>query len=265
MADLRGDPLAVGQWVGGWTLAIGPASVLAMLGLAGYATWAQRRAEAVLAVLCAAVLLPEVVALLGGWGQAHVPHLFVAVVPAFAIVAYRERLLTRGQPPTSMEGPRRRAQVAITGLLFVASLASVTAIWLMPESDPPAGALESTVRTGIAPAPATLEEIEMAAYIRQNAGPGDVVADLNRHASIMLLVGDPAVFQTAASEGEEATLYEPFETARWLLVRRPVAGQGPGRMERAYDDLFQQGSRSLALAFESGEYRLYAVTGPALP
>lgn len=265
MRDFHADPLAVGQWIGGWTLAIGPASIVATLGLAAFATWAQRRAEAVLAALCAAVLLPEVVALLGGWGQAHVPHLFVAVVPAFAIMAYRERRLTRGAPPSALEGPRRRAQFVLAGGLFFASMLSATAIWLMPESDPPAADLEATIRTGMAPAPVTLDELEMAVYIRENAQAGDVVADINRHAAVMLLVGDPSRFQTEASEGEEATLYEPFETARWLLVRRGVAGQGPGRIERAYDDLFDEGAGSLALDFERGEYRLYSVTGPALP
>lgn len=265
MTDLRGDPLAVGGWVGWWTLLVAPASIVATIALAAYAAGAQRRTEAVLAVVCAAVLLPEVVALLGGWGQAHVPHLFVAVIPAFVIVAYRERLLTRGVPPDAYEGPRRRAQYALTGVLLLSSMASAVAVWQMPSTDPPAEALEDTVRTGIAPAPYTADEIAMASFIHANAEEGDVVADLNRHGRIMLLVGNPSRFQTGASEGGEATLYEPFETARWILVRRSVTGQGPGRIERAYDDLFAEGSASLALEFESGEYRLYSVTGPALP
>lgn len=263
--DLRGDPLAVGQWIGRWTLLIAPASILATAGLAAYAAWARQRTEGVLAVVCAAVLLPEAVALLGGWGQAHVPHLFVAVVPAFAILAYRERAITRGIPPGRYEGPRRRAQIVTTGVLLVASLASAAAIWLMPITDQPAVDLESTIRLGAAPSPYTTDEVEMARYIRAHAGPGDVIADLNRHAEVMLLAGDPSLFRTSASEGDEATLYEPFETARWLLVRRPIAGQGPGRIEQAYEDLFEDGSGSLALEFQSGEYRLYSVTGPALP
>lgn len=135
----------------------------------------------------------------------------------------------------------------------------------MPETDPPAGALESTIRTGLAPAPATADELEMAAYIRANAGPGDVVVDLNRHAALMLLVGSPSVFQTTASEGDEATLYEPLASARWILVRQAVAGQGAGRIERAYDDFFNGGADGLELEFERGPYRLYAVTEPALP
>ena len=265
MADLEGNPLAVAQWIGWWTLLIAPASIIATIGLVVYATWAQRRAEGVFAILCLALLLPEAVALLGGWGQAHVPHLFVMVVPAFAVLAYRERTLTHGTPPEDYEGPRRRTQFALAGALLLVSLTSAVAIWRMPESDTPAGALEATIRSGVAPPPYTAEEVEMARYIRERAGPGDVVADINRHASLMLLVGDPAVFQTIASEGEEATLYEPFETARWLLVRRPIAGQGPGRIERAYEDLFDEGTGSLALEFESGEYRLYSVTGPAVP
>src|SRR5690606_33517405 len=113
----------------------------------------------------AAVLLPEVVALLGGWGQAHVPHLFVAVVPAFVIVAYRERLLTRGVPPDAYEGPRRRAQCALAGVLLLSSMAAAVAVWQMPSTDPPAEALEDTVRTGIAPAPYTADEIAMASFI----------------------------------------------------------------------------------------------------
>ncbi len=264
-ADLRGDPLSVAQWVGWWTFLVAPASIVATVGLAVYAAWAQRRAEGVFAVLCGAVLLPETVALLGGWGQAHVPHLFVVVVPAFAILAYRERAVTHGFAPTDYEGPRRRIQLALTAGLLAISFTSAVAVWQMPESDAPAGALEATIRAGVAPPPFTPEEIEMARYIREHAGPGDVVADINRHASLMLLVGDPSMFQTEASEGEEATLYEPFETARYLLVRRPIAGQGPGRIERAYEDLFDEGSGSLSLEFESGEYRLYFVTGPALP
>ena len=265
MADLRGNPLSVGPWVGGWTLAIGPASVIATLALAAFAVQAQRRAEGVLAILCAAVLLPELVALLSGWGQAHVPHLFVVVVPGFAIMAYRERLLTRGVPPTGLEGPRRRAQIAFAGGLFLASMASAGALWLMPDTDPPAGALETTIRTGLAPAPATLDELEMAAYIRANAGAGDVVADLNRHAALILLVDDPSVFQTRASEADEATLYEPSGAARWILVRQAVAGQGAGRIERAYDNFFNDGAEGFHLDFERGPYRLYAVTEPALP
>ncbi|MCA9846683.1 MAG: glycosyltransferase family 39 protein [Dehalococcoidia bacterium] len=265
MADLKGDPLSVAQWLGWWTLLIAPASIIATLGVATYAVSAQRRAEGVFAVLCVALLLPEAVALLGGWGQAHVPHLFVMVVPAFAVLAYRERTLTHGIPPTDYEGPRRRTQFALSGALLLVSLTSAVAIWRMPESDAPAGALEATLRSGIAPAPYSAEEIAMARYIREHAGPGDVVADINRHASMMLLVGDPSLFQTEASQGEEATLYEPFETAQWLLVRRPIAGQGAGRMERAYDDLFDDGAGSLSLDFESGEYRLYSVTGPAVP
>lgn len=265
MSDLRGNPLGVGAWVGGWTLLIAPASIVVTVTLAAFAAWTQRRREGVLAILCLAILAPEVVALLGGWGQAHVPHLFVTVVPAFAILAYRERLLTRGVPPGPLEGPRRRAQYLQAGGLFLVSLTTVAVIWLMPETDAPAADLESAVRTGIAPAPYTTDELEMAAFIRANAEPGDIVADINRHAALMLLVGDPSVFQTEASEGEEATLYEPFETARWLLVRRTVGGQAPGRIERAYEDLFEEGSGSLSLDFERGEYRLYTVTGPALP
>jgi len=265
MADFRGDPLAVGQWIGGWTLLVAPASVIALLGLAGSAVRAQRRSDTVLAILCAALLLPELVALLGGWGQAHAPHLFVMVVPAFVILAYRERALTRGTPPSRLEGPRWRAQFMITGALFVLSMTSAAAIWLMPATDPPAAALEPTIRTGIAPSYASLDEIEMANYIRTNAGPGDVVADINRHATLILLVDNPLLFQTEASEGEEATLFEPYEVARWVLVRQPIAGQGPGRIERAYENLFAEGTRSLILEFEHGAYRLYAVTGPALP
>jgi len=265
MADFRGDPLAVGQWIGGWTLLIAPASVVALAGLATYAVHRRRRAEAVLAILCAALALPELVALLGGWGQAHVPHLFVMVVPAFAIFAYRERALTRGTPPSRLEGPRWRSQIVMTSALFLVSMTSAAAIWFMPESDPPAGALERTIRTGVAPASATFDELEMANYIRTNAGPGDVVADINRHAALMLLVDDPLLFQTEASEGEEATLFEPFEVARWILVRQPIAGQGPGRIEGAYDNLFSEGTGSLVLEFERGPYRLYAVVGPALP
>lgn len=265
MADLRGDPVAVAGWVGWWTLLIAPASILAVLGLAASAFQSKHRERTVLAVLAASLLLPEVVALLGGWGQARIPHLFVAVVPAFAVVAYRERLLTRGVPPSVLEGPRRRAQVALSAGLLAVSLASAVAVWQMPETDAPAPALADSVRTGLVPAPFTQGEREMAAYLREHAGTGDVVVDVNRHAAVMLLADDLALFQTEANRAQEATLYEPFGVARFVLARRPVAGQGPGRIERAHPLVFEAGSGAFTLEFESGDYRLYAVTGPAVP
>ena len=118
---------------------------------------------------------------------------------------------------------------------------------------------------GVAPEPLRADAIRIAEIILSEAGPGDVVADMERHAEVMLAVGDLSRFQTRASRGQEATLYEPFGNARFLLVRRALPGQGPGRVERAYQDIFTDGASSLSLAYEAGDYRLYEVTGPALP
>lgn len=265
LGDLAGNPLAVAQWIGGWTAVIAPASILAIAALAVYGIWDRQRSELVLAGVCASVALPEAVALITGLGQARVPHLFVAIVPAFVVYAYWQRRVTRGVVPSAVEGPRRRAQrLGALGLL-AASLASSGALLLMPASEAPARDLVSAIRSGTSPAPHSPGAIDMAEYLREHAGTGDVVVDIERHAEVILLVDAPQRFQTDGSEAEEATLYEPFGTATYILVRRPLAGQGPGRVERAYEDLFSSGSGALALEFESGDYRLYAVTGPAVP
>jgi hypothetical protein len=265
LADLRGNPVGVLRWVGGWSTLIAPASVAGIAWLAVRAGYERSRTDLAFAVVCASLMLPEAVALLVGNGQAHVTHLFVMVAPAFAILASRERSITRGVPPLPYETPRRRAQVIWTGGLAFASLASAGVIVLMPGSDPPAAALETTIRTGTAPAPATSDALTTAALIVAEAGPGDVVVDVERHAQVMLLTGNPRLFRTEAERSEEATLYDPFEFARFVLVRQPLPGQGPGRIEEAYQDLFAAGAGSLALEFEAGAYRLYSVTGPALP
>ncbi|MEX2031907.1 MAG: hypothetical protein WEA81_03470, partial [Dehalococcoidia bacterium] len=265
LADLRGDPLGVLRWVGGWSAMIAPVSVAGIAWLGFRAGYERSRGDFAFAIVCASLMLPEALALFAGNGQAHVTHLFVMVAPAFAILAYRERSITRGVPPMAYETPRRRAQAIWTGGLAFASLASAGVIVLMPGSDPPAAALETTIRTGTAPAPATSDALTIAALIVAEAGPGDVVVDIERHAQVMLLTGNPRLFRTEAERSEEATLYDPFEFARFVLVRQPLAGQGPGRIEEAYQDLFATGAGSLALAFEAGAYRLYSVTGPALP
>lgn len=264
-ADLRLDVLGTARWVGGWTVLVAPASVVAIVALAAYGLYEGTRGQVALAVVSASVVLPETVSVFTGHGQAHVPHLFVAIAPAFAIFAYRERRLTRGLRPSTYERPRKRAQLAWTSGLLAASLASAAVLVLMPATDPPAGALEETVRTGVAPAMVPADVQRMAAFIRTEAAPGDVVVDVERHALLMLTVGALDRFHTDASTGDEATLYEPFETAGYMLVRRPLPGQGEGRIERAYQDVFADSSSSLSLAFEAGDYRLYAVTGPALP
>lgn len=265
LEDLRADPLGVLGWVGGWSAVIAPASVIGLLWLAVRAIYDRSREDIAFAAACVALLLPEVAALFTGSGQARVPHLFVAIAPAFAILAYRERALTDGVPPATFETPRRRAQLGWTSALALVSLASAGVIVLMPASDPPAAALETTVRTGVAPAPNSAETLMIASHIVEEAGPGDVVVDVERHAEVILLAKNPRLFRTDADRSEEAILYDPFEFAQFVLARRPLPRQGPGRIEEAYEDLFTGGASSLSLAFESGEYRLYSVTGPALP
>jgi len=264
-ADLRWNVLGTMRWVGGWALLVAPASAVAVAGLAAYGLYEGRRGQVALALVSASVLLPEAMAVFTGHGQAHVPHLFVAAAPVFAIFAYRERRRTRGVRPSAYERPRRRAQVAGAGGLLLASLASAVVLLLMPVSDPPAVALEETVRTGVAPAAVSEDVLRMADFIRAEAGRGDVLADVQRHALLMLTVGDLDRFHTPASTADEAALYESFEAARYILVRRPLHGQGEGRIEQAYEDAFAGSASSLSLAFEAGDYRLYAVMRPAIP
>ncbi len=264
---LRRDVLGTAAWVGRWTLLIAPLSVLSVVASAALGIYEGNRGRMALALVAGSVVLPEAVALFSGHGQAHVPHLFVAVVPAFALLAHRERRITGGVQPSAYERPRRRAQLAWCSALVAASAVSAWVIVLMPATDPPAEALEEAVRTRSVPAAASVpaDAQQMADLIRVNAGGGDVVADISRHASVMLAAGDLSLFQTDASHGEEATLFEPFGSAGYVLTRRPLPDQGPGRIERAYEGVFMNGAPSLSLAFEAGDYRLYAVTGPAIP
>jgi hypothetical protein len=265
MSDLSGNVLGTIVWVGGWAMVAAPLSVIAVVGLAVHASRVRDRGDAVLALLCAAILVPELLALATGRGQAHVPHLFVAIVPAFVVFAHRERRASGGEVPAAHETTARRRQYTSSGALALASLVSAITIVLMPASDPPVDALRTLVLTGTRPSTAPVDATLTAAYIRDHAGPGDVVVDVERHAQVMLLVGDIARFQTDGSAGEEATLYQPSGLAAYVLTRRQLSGQAPGRIERGYPGIFELGAPWFTLAFESGDYRLYAVAPPDVP
>ncbi len=264
MRAFADEPFEAVGWVARWSVVLAPASVVAVAALLGAAVIQRSRESAAMAVVCAAVLLPPLVSVASGHGQPLVSHLFVAVVPAFAILGYRELRLTRGRAPSRYETPRRRAQLAWCGLLFLASMGSAGALWVMPETDRPVAAMRETLTGGtIVRIPADV--LATAEWIRANGGPGDYLVDTNRHAEVMIATAEYHRFRTDADRGGEAVAYDPFGLAEFILLRQPLPGQGPGRLEQPYPEMYDTGSRSVELAFEAGEYRIYRVTGPALP
>jgi 4-amino-4-deoxy-L-arabinose transferase-like glycosyltransferase len=258
MAALRGHPLSVFTWVGGWSLALAPLSAVAVAALLAFgALWRDRAAVAFGGVL-ASVLAPPVLALLAGHAQPRVTHLFVAVVPLFAAVAYVEQRRSRGVPPTAIESRRRRQQLLLVAPLIVAALAQVAVLPHLPATDAPApGFVGALIHER--PAAAQADAAAVATWVEENASIGDVLVDMNRSAAVMVASGRYDRFRTAADPGNEATVYNPFGVVNYILVRRPVPGAATGPFERAHPGLYDNGAGFGALAFEAGAYRVYRV------
>ncbi len=188
----------------------------------------------------------------------------LAVVPVFAAAAFREQQVTDGIPPPVEATPLRRTQTATAILLFLGSLLSAAVIPFFPIGERPGPDAFDAVTQG-APLPVAADVAATAGWIREHAEPGDVLVDSNRHAEVMLATGRPRLFRTDSDRGEEATLFDPSGLAGYILVRRPLAGAGEGRMERSTASMFAEGRAPLSLAFEVGNYRIYRVDGPAIP
>ena len=243
-AILQGNPLRALGWGVGWSAAIGPFSAFATLALVGAGLSGRDRASAALGLACLSLPLPSIVSAIGG-GQPLAAHLAVAIVPVFVAAAFREQRMTDGVAPEAEAAPHRRTQTATALVLLLGSLLSAAVI---PASR------GTSARTS-----------SMAGWIRDHVQPGDVLVDSNRHAEVILATGRPRLFRTDADRGGEATLFDPFGLAGYILARRPLDGAGAGRIERSTPTLFAEGRPSLSLAFEAGDYRLYRVEGPAIP
>lgn len=263
MASLKGNPLGAISWTYGWSAAIGPLSVFAAAALLAAGVKGRDRASVALGVACFALPLPAAMSVVGG-GQPLAAHLILAVVPVFVAAAFREQRMTDGVVPEAEAAPHRRTQTATALLLLLGSLLSAAVIPFFPAGERPGADAIDAVTQG-APRAASEDVAAVAAWIREHAQPGDVLADSNRHAEVMLATGRPRLFRTDADRGEEATLFDPSGLAGYILVRRPLESAGEGRMERSTPALFAEGRPSLSLAFEAGDYRLYRVEGAAIP
>ncbi|MDO9445071.1 MAG: hypothetical protein Q7K37_07105 [Dehalococcoidia bacterium] len=264
MREFRDAPLLGLLWVARWGVTIAPLSALAILALLAWGARRRSREAIAMALVCTATLLPPAISVALGHGQPLVTHLFIAVVPAFTILGYREQGLTHGRSPDRYEAPRRRAQAAWCALLLVGSLGAAGVLAILPDTDRPAAAVRAVARGETVPAVAA-DVAAVAAWIRDNGGEGDYVVDINRHAEVMVATGDFSRFRTDADRSGEAIAYDPFRLAAYVLTRRPLPGQGEGRIEKPHPTLYADGSGFTELAFEAGEYRIYRVTGPALP
>ena len=108
--------------------------------------------------------------------------------------------------------------------------------------------------------PARDEAVELtASWLRQNAGPGEVLVDTERSAAVYLAVGHPEYFRTPEDRSGPAVIANPQGVATLLLTRRPVAGTGRGAIERAYPTLWDRSRSDLDLVHEAGEYRIYRI------
>ena len=263
MADLRGNPIQALGWGYAWFAAMGPLSVFAAVALLGAGIAQRDRPSAALGIACLLLPLPAIASVVWG-GQPLAAHFMLAVVPAFVAAAFREQRLTDGVAPEAEATPHRRTQTATVVVLLLGSLLSTAAIPFLPAGERPGA---EAIEGAIAREPREVPEdvAAMAGWIAENAGPGDVLIDSNRHAEVMLATGRPRLFRTDADRGEEATLFDPTGQSRFILARRPLEGAGEGRIERSTPQMFEQGRPSLSLAFEVGDYRIYRVEGPAIP
>ncbi len=263
MAALRGNPLGALGWGYAWATAIGPLSAFAVVALLGAGLANRDRASAALGLAGLVLPLPAIVSVIGG-GQPLAAHLTIAVVPAFVALAFREQRQTDGVAPEAEATPARRTQTATALVLLLGSLLTAAVIPFFPEGERPGAEAFDAVNSR-QPAPVPADVSAVAAWIREHAQPGEVLVDSNRHAEVILATGSPRLFRSDADRGEEATLFDPFGVAGYILARRPLAGAGEGRIERATPAIYAEGRPSLMLAFEAGDYRVYRVEGPAIP
>jgi hypothetical protein len=264
MATLHANPLGVLAWVGGWSVLLAPLSAIALTALLAFAALWRDRAAAALGLVLASLLAPDVIALVAGHGQPRVTHLFVAVVPLFAVVAYVEQRRTRGVPPAPIETRRRRQQLLLVAPLVLAAVAQLAVLPRLPVTDAPArGFVEAVVHDRRVTPPEDV--IATARWIDEHAAAGDVLVDMNRSAAVMVASGRFDRFRTAADPGNEATVYNPYGVVNFILVRQPVAGAAPGPLEHAHPGLYDNGAGFGAVAFESGRYRVYHVDREPVP
>lgn len=265
MREFAAAPLEGVLWVARWATVIAPASVAAILALLVWATVRPSRERFALAFVSIAVVLPGGTAMAAGQAQPLTSHLFVAIVPAFAILGFRQQQITDGYTPDVLEVPRRRAQALWCGALLIVSFASgAVALAALPDTDRPVAGARAVFRgeevDAVTPSVAATAE-----WIRDNVGAGRMVADTNRHAEVMLATGDFARFRTDADKAEEAVAFDPYQFADFVLTRQRLPGQGEGRIERPHPSMYESGTTFTRLEFEAGEYRIYRVLGPALP
>ena len=261
-ADMHWDLLATGAWLGVWTASLAPLSLLAIVGLAGFGLATADRAALALAGALASILLPEAASLLSGQGQAHVPHLFAFVVPAYILVAYIERRRGGGRRPFTYERGSRQRQLALCLLLVIAAGASIVRLPATPLVDNPVGGVLIALRANQRPAPAG-DVAAAANWIRQNAAAGEVIVDLERSADVYLATAKPDYFRTPEDKNGPAVIANPEGVAAYILMRRPIPGTGRGAIERSYPTLWERGLTGFEVAFESGDYRIYRVPTPA--
>lgn len=257
-AELAWDLGRSALWVGGWVIALAPLSVLAVGGLATYGLAAADRPALALAAALGSIALPPLLGVVTGLAQPHVAHLIPLVVPAFVVVAYIERRRGGGRRPFAYERTSRRRQFALVALLVVGALASG---WRL--GDAPASAVPLNVATSVlvdGSGPQRDEAVDLtASWLRQNAGPGEVLVDIERSAAVYLAVGHPDYFRTPEDRSGPAVIANPQGVATLLLARRPIAGTGRGAIERAYPTLWERPRSDLELAHEAGDYRIYRI------
>jgi hypothetical protein len=245
-------------WLGGWALALAPLSVVAVVGLAAYGLAAADRPALALAAALGSIALPALLGVVTGLAQPQVAHLIPLVVPAFVVVAYIERRRGGGRRPFQYERGARRRQVALVVLLVIAAVGSGWRLSAAPASAFPLQVAASTLLAGSGPQQDEAVELT-ASWLRQNAGPGEVLVDTERTAAVYLAVGRPEYFRTPEDRSGPAVIANPQGVATLLLTRRPVAGTARGAIERAYPTLWDRPRSDLELAHEAGEYRIYRI------
>jgi len=249
---------ATSMWLGGWALSLAPLSVVAVIGLITYGLAAADRPALALAASLGSIALPPFLGVVTGLAQPQVTHLIPLVVPAFVVVAYIERRRGGGRRPFQYERMARRRQVALVVLLVIGALGSGWRLSAAPASAFPLQVAVTMLADGSGPQGDEAVDLT-ASWLRQNAGPGEVLVDTERTAAVYLAVGRPEYFRTPGDRSGPAVIANPQGVATLLLTRRPVAGTGRGAIERAYPTLWDRPRSDLELAHEAGEYRIYRI------
>ena len=261
MEGMRANVPAIAQWMAEPLALIALPSLLAVLALVGNGLIRRRSEPSQLAVALTAIALPPVVGLLTGQAQPHVPHLFALVVPAFVALAYFASR-TRSEEESLLDRRARRHRSRLAGVtlaLLLASFGSAVAIPALPAADPPGERVVAAIRSR-APAQAPDDVRRTARWLVENAGPGEVVADAERAAPVIMESGRYDLFRTPVSNRGEAIAFDPFNFAKFLLLPRPVPGSDDDLVQRAHPGLFTQGAPYATLAFEAGNYRVFRIS-----